>query len=37
MTTDEEICAVCEAMNHISKEDKRELRRQAEEEKVSSP
>ena len=29
-----EQCAVCEALFHISKEDKREFRKQAEEEKV---
>lgn len=32
--TDTEPCAVCEAIVHISKEDRREYRRQAEEEKV---
>lgn len=32
--TDAETCPVCEALIHISKEDKREIRRQAEEEKV---
>ncbi len=31
-----EQCAVCEALLHISKEDKREYRKQAEEEKVGS-
>ncbi|OCH88183.1 cysteine proteinase [Obba rivulosa] len=32
--TSTELCAVCEALVHISKEDKREIRRQAEEEKA---
>ncbi|EMD38059.1 hypothetical protein CERSUDRAFT_113204 [Gelatoporia subvermispora B] len=32
--TSMETCAVCEALVHISKEDKREIRRQAEEEKA---
>ncbi|KAH9951255.1 cysteine proteinase [Amylocystis lapponica] len=32
--TNTEICPVCQAMAHISKEDKREIRRQAEEEKA---
>lgn len=31
-----EQCAVCEALLHISKEDKREHRKQAEEEKVNN-
>ncbi|KAL4247306.1 peptidase C19 family protein [Abortiporus biennis] len=34
VSTDTEICAVCETLLHISKEDKREVRRQAEEEKA---
>ena len=33
-STSTEPCAVCEALLHISKEDKREYRKQAEEEKV---
>ncbi|GBE82261.1 cysteine proteinase [Sparassis latifolia] len=34
LSTETEVCPVCEALIHISKEDKRELRRQAEEEKA---
>ncbi|KAH9842756.1 cysteine proteinase [Rhodofomes roseus] len=34
LSTDAELCPVCEALLHISKEDKREFRRQAEEEKA---
>lgn len=34
--TSVEICAVCEALAHMSKEDKREIRKQVEEEKVGS-
>ncbi|KZT68135.1 hypothetical protein DAEQUDRAFT_340767 [Daedalea quercina L-15889] len=34
LPTDAELCPVCEALVHISKEDKREFRRQAEEEKA---
>lgn len=36
LTTDAEVCAVCDALIHISKGDKREIRRKAEEEKVRS-
>ena len=32
--TDSETCAICDAEVHISKEDKREIRRRVEEEKV---
>ena len=34
LSTNEEPCAICEACIHNSKEDKRELRRKAEDEKV---
>ncbi|KAI0934305.1 hypothetical protein AcV5_006190 [Taiwanofungus camphoratus] len=34
MSTDTELCPVCEALIHISKEDKREVRKQAEQEKA---
>ncbi|KAI0086174.1 cysteine proteinase [Irpex rosettiformis] len=34
LSTDDEVCAVCEALIHISKEDKRGARIQAEEEKA---
>lgn len=34
MSTDTELCPVCEALIHISKEAKREVRKQAEQEKV---
>ena len=34
LSSEDEICAVCEALLHISKEDKREIRKQAEDEKV---
>ncbi|KAH8107139.1 cysteine proteinase [Cristinia sonorae] len=34
LTSDDEVCAVCQALLHISKEDKREIRRQAEDEKA---
>ena len=34
-STSSEPCPVCEALMHISREDKREYRKQAEEEKVS--
>ncbi|KAH9934725.1 cysteine proteinase [Fomitopsis serialis] len=34
LSTEAELCPVCEALVHISKEDKREFRRQAEEEKA---
>lgn len=33
-STQEELCAVCEATINMSREDKRELRRKAEDEKV---
>jgi hypothetical protein len=33
--SDTELCPVCDALIHISKEDKREVRKMAEEEKVS--
>lgn len=35
LSTNEDPCAVCEAYIHNSKEDKRELRKKAEDEKVS--
>lgn len=35
LSTNEEPCAICEAYIHSSKEDKRELRKKAEDEKVS--
>lgn len=35
LSTNEEPCAICEAQIHSSKEDKRELRKKAEDEKVS--
>lgn len=34
MSAEAEICAVCEALAHMSQEDKREIRKQVEEEKV---
>lgn len=34
LSTDAEICIVCDQLVHISKEDKREVRKQAEVEKV---
>ena len=37
MPSDTELCPVCDALIHISKEDKREVRKMAEEEKVWFP
>lgn len=34
ISTDAELCPVCDALIHISKEDKREIRKRAEDEKV---
>lgn len=36
LSTDAEVCAVCDALIHISKGDKREIRRRVEDEKVRS-
>lgn len=36
LSADVEICAVCDALIHISKGDKREIRRRVEDEKVRS-
>jgi len=35
LSVEAEACAICDALIHISKEDKREIRRKAEDEKVS--
>ncbi|TCD68915.1 hypothetical protein EIP91_009466 [Steccherinum ochraceum] len=34
LSSDDEVCPVCEALLHISREDKREIRKQAEDEKA---